>query len=409
MSDPQPPSTEAEREARIAELRELYDHLRDPGERGARAARIAWEQLGVATDLRTQLGASFQDTVKHRVGSAGMSDRFVRDARRKFGAGRPSLSEVDAPDGRRRRWPWRLAAALALAVGLGLLATVIVTGRSAEVPCRVAEVVGEAALGGTALVAGQRLDHRQVAVPAGSQLVLEWEDGSLAVVAGPANAVVQPSGLSLSSGLAWIAAAAPFTCGLPDDTARLAAGTRVATEVRESRSVVAVSEGSAALTARTLAAGEAASNAAVFAWVWHAMPYFPERTDASPDWDLDATARWRDPGESVALVVVDDLAKAGWSLRWRPGSIEALPLGADAPARSIALPGAPLGDAAVTLSAARGRLRVTHHGAVLFDEGLAPASSLGIAADGRSRLARASFHTGPPPAPPLPVRDARWR
>ena len=50
-----------------AELRELYEELRQPGEPGIAAAQIAWRSLHHTLDLRTQMGSRFQDEVRSRI------------------------------------------------------------------------------------------------------------------------------------------------------------------------------------------------------------------------------------------------------------------------------------------------------------------------------------------------------
>ncbi|HTM21122.1 MAG TPA: hypothetical protein VL172_11455, partial [Kofleriaceae bacterium] len=359
MSDAPAPTDDAERDAtpegRVAdlatgfalgelnetELREFYDHLRDPSERGTAAARIAWQQLGIVTDLRAQLGSGFQQTVKHRVDREGFSDRFVRDARKRLGAQRPMLGEVSPPESRHtlRLWPFALIAAITL-VALGAMALWHRRNPPAPILCRVAEVAGDARLGGRPLVAGMGVDQRQIAVPAGSQVALAWEDGSLAIIAGPANAVAQPSGLSLSNGAAWLAAGSAFTCGLPDDTVRAEPNARVAVEVRDGRSVVGVAEGSAGLTARTLGAGEAANNASVFPWIAWALGDAAPRVEATPDWRLDARATWREPSDVVGVDVRGGITAYGWYLSWRPGQVVATrrtPPSTPADQRTVAL------------------------------------------------------------------------
>ena len=187
--DPQgePPDTLAARDARIselavgfalgeiedAELRELYDALREPGERGLAAARVTWQQLGVVTDLRSGMGGMFQDTVKHRIARDGLSDRFVRDSRRRLGSARSGLSELSAPAGS-RAWRWRgLAVLLPVVAVLGIGISWLVHAQS-QTLCRVTAVTGEATLGGEPLVVGMAVDHRQVVVPEGSQVGLSW-------------------------------------------------------------------------------------------------------------------------------------------------------------------------------------------------------------------------------------------
>jgi hypothetical protein len=394
-----------------SELREFYDHLRDPGERGAAAARLAWEQLGVVTDLRASLGSGFQEAIRHRVSREGLSDRFVRDARKRLGAVVPALSEVAAPETRPRLRAAPLVAALLLVVVAIVVAALWVSHQraAAETLCRVSAVAGEAGLGGQPLVPGMSVDHRQIAVPAGSQVALNWPDGSLVVIAGPANAVAQQGGLSLIGGAAWIAAESAFTCGLPDDTVRIDAGARVAAEVRGARSSVGVARGAAALSARSLSAGDAATNAVAFPWTSCELADAPARTAPAPEWTLEASVAWREAADTVPLAVVDEAVQSGWTLSWRPGEVVALRLGAaDVEGRRVALPGPPLGEARLALIASRGRLSVGGSGGTLFEEAAPPSTSVVIGDQARARLLSLRFHTGPPRKPPLPVADEKW-
>ncbi len=393
-----------------ADLREFYDFLRDPRE-GSSAASLAWQQLGVVTDLRAGMGTAFQDTVKHRLDLEGRSDRFTRTARSRLGNARPSLEPVAMPESRRQL---RLAPLLLIAGAIFIAALVFAArhgrGTAGETLCRVLEVEGEASLGGGALVAGSNVDHRQVVVPGGSQLVLAWSDGSLAVLAGPANAVAQSAGISLTNGGAWIVAANQFVCGLPDDTVRAEAGCRVALSVVDNRSVVGVSSGTASLTSRTLKAGEAASSSIPYAWTnWAAADgAHAPHPEPSPDWVLDGTLAWDEHAEGADVGIADGSLN-GLLLTLSPGTMQVTRSRASSSGpRTVPLPGAPLGQLTLRFAASHRHLTLASGTMLLLQEDIPAATAISIGPANARLLQGLRFHNGPAPHPPLPVHAQAW-
>jgi hypothetical protein len=287
-----------------AELREFYDLLRDP-ERGADAARLAWETLGVVVDLRSELGTGFQDTLAFRLHkeAGGTDSQFETRMRTRIGASRPRLQPISPPSTTRRgRRAWLAIAAFA---GLtAVVAVIAVSGGTAPPSARVAAMDGTASQDGRLLTLGSTIDRRQVVVPSGSRLTLAWQDGSDAVLVGPASAVVGPASLSLLSGQIWLSAAAAFTLGLPDSAKPLTLqrATRCAVEIRDSRSLVGVATGAASGDGFAVASGPAVAigRGAPYAWSEQALP---AGTVAAPGADH---ATWRMSG----TLAFDDTAAA---------------------------------------------------------------------------------------------------
>jgi hypothetical protein len=430
-----------------ASLREFYDFLRADGAAGPAAAAIAWQQLGTVTDLRAALSHTFQDTVRHRLSKSGSSERFSSAMRNRLGAGRPALEPVTWPvmgvNLSRRTLVMAvlvavLVVALALAIGL--------RGAHAEPPgCRVAAVQGDAQLSGLALTPGTAIaSGAQVAVQPGGQLTLAWPDGTRAVLAGPANAVIQSGGLSLTGGTAWIAANGAFTCGLPDATLRAGAGSRSAVEVASFRgsfrSVVAVAHGSVSFGQghaghgdgdhgdgeRTLGEGTtAAVGGAPLRWRSLASGTVAPGVgsyvlDGANDWRLAATVTWKgaddhvrlgvkgaDGGSLVDLTLVPGNASLALAVA-TPAATPDAPAIAAGQAQTIRLDGPPLAAVPLELSARAGQLTVRLAGKDLAVVDLPPAQSLTIDPPGWLGLTAVTAHTGPPPMPPQPVDAATW-
>ncbi|MBA2479701.1 MAG: hypothetical protein H0V44_03485 [Planctomycetes bacterium] len=420
MTEPAPPANPdaaAAREARISELsvgfalgelgdvelRELYDYLREPGDAGAAAARLAWQQLGVVTDLRSGLGALFQDEIRHRISGLGKSDRFTSSMRVRLGMEPPGLQPVAAAPSRRQLslWPFLL---LAVLIFLGALAVAAIgRGPGGDTVCEVSDVQGEATLGGEVLVAGARIDRRQVVVPTGSQLSLRWMDGSRAVIAGPANAVAQTAGLSLTNGAAWASARAGFVCGLPDDTIRADPGCVFAFAVEDNRSRVGVARGHATLTAMGLEAGRASSGGTGFAWTHVSGAVADDVTsDLTPEWRYCGTIVWKDAADRVELSVRDPQAER-LRLRFAPGRLIVDKPGETS--REIPLAGPPMIASPLNVSVHRGRLSLERSGAKLVEEQVPGSSGIAVVV-GATSVKDVLFHTGPAPAPPLAV--AGW-
>jgi len=382
------------------ELRQLYDALREPGERGLVAARLTWQQLGVVTDLRSGMGEVFQAEIKHRISREGRSDRFLRDSRNRLGNPRAALDELAAPaPAALRSWPWRRLAA----AGLGLVAAAVLWwGLSRDVLCRVAAVSGEATIGGEPLVVGMAIDHRQLVVPDGSLVSLTWAQRAQVEVCGPANVVAQGEGLSLANGAIWLRAERGFTIGLPDDTATAATGTACAISAQDGQSSIGVSAGRIGLSAgnRTLEANQASSALTSFPWMFYDLQSLPTATLAVPSWRCDAKASWHDSAQQVQLSVVAAGSGAGWHVIWRPGSVSIAIVPASAQPYTVPLAGAPLGETTLSVILEQGRLSILCNGATLLDEALSSAASLALPLENRAALTQLTYHSGPLSQPP---------
>ncbi|MHC5056888.1 MAG: hypothetical protein ACYTKD_19570 [Planctomycetota bacterium] len=399
-----------------AELRELYDALREKGDAGRSAASTAWKVLGLTVDLRATLGTQLQDTVAHRVEAmatgADEQGEFVDRFRSQMGIARPRLAEVEIPGAVRRGG--RIALIAALALGAVVAVALLLARRGPERIARVGLVRGTATVEGSALAPGVVLDRRPVIVGSGGLVELEWPDGHEVTVEGPANLVPQGEGLSLSSGTAWVAAGGAFTVGLPDGRARLEAGSVLAVEVAANRSVLGVSEGSASLTgegvaraalekgrAAVLPDGATGTALRLFRWQREAVcraegaTLLLEREGDPGAWRFEAVVIWG--GSDGSLSVRGGEAKGG-EVRLAPGAVVVAPPGGSEIRHELR--GAPLLPRRVEITTSPGRapaVRVEGLAAPLPAPFTDPPAEVRLS--GSARLASASFHTGPPPAP----------
>ena len=403
-----------------AELRELYDALREKGDAGRSAASTAWKVLGLTVDLRSTLGTQLQDTVAHRVEAmatgADEEGQFVDRFRSTMGIAHPRLAEVEIPSAVRRGG--RIALLVALALGAVAAAALLLTRRGPERIARVGSVRGTVTVEGGALAPGAVLDRRPVIVGPGGLVELKWPEGHAVTVEGPANVVPQGEGLSLSSGRAWVAAAGAFTVGLPDGRARLEAGSVLAVEVAGNRSVLGMSKGRASLGGEggaraTLEKGRAAvlpdgatgAGLRLFRWQREAVhrvegaTLYLERESDPGAWRFEAVVVWT--GRDGSMTVRGDDAGGG-EVRLAPGAVVIVPgVASRGGAESRhELAGAPLLARRVTITASPGRAPS------VSVEGLAdplpapfadPPAEVRLA--GSARLTSANYHTGPPPAP----------
>jgi hypothetical protein len=91
------------------ELKEFYEALREPGDPGLDAGRVAWETLGTMVDLRAQTGSAFQDTLYLRLAEGGKTDaNFAGKVRGRLGHSRPRLQPVTTPPPVEHRRPARV-------------------------------------------------------------------------------------------------------------------------------------------------------------------------------------------------------------------------------------------------------------------------------------------------------------
>jgi hypothetical protein len=360
-------------------LQELHALLTGP--RGAELAGAAWEQLDGTVDLRVGLGGpAFAEAVRLRLADDGA---FARAAQRRLGRG-GGLEAVAPPAPRRRRWTLRLAA-FAIPMLVAGIATWLLL--AATPPARIAAVEGRPLAAGVPLLRDAPLRTGDaLALPAGSAIALTWRDGGAAVLAGPASAVVQPRGLTLLAGSAWVACGpVGLAIGLPDRSVALPAGARAAVQAADQASVVAVPAGAPAIVGAP-APGRIAGAGWELPWN-DATAVAGGSALAAPWWELEAELIAADG--AIAL-------DPGGPLLLRGDSAE-LPDG-----RRLVLPAArPL----------RLALRVRGGSAELALPDSAAAFSLlsppqALRLDPPAALAGAALRVGPALRPPLPL--AGW-
>jgi len=398
-----------------SELREFYDLLRRPGDAGSRAAQTAWKVLGLTLDLRATLGTSFQDTVAHRVERG--EGEFVGELKERLGLTRARLGEVSPPRATGRTRPI-VRDLLAAGAAIAALVIVLASARRDEV-ASVAEVRGLAMVEGSALAPGMPLSRRPIVVPPGARVRLSWSAGHEARLEGPANAVPQTEGLSLSSGTAHVRSARQFTIGLPDRQVVCGKGARVSARALASRSALGVAEGRVLVRdhgprgATELAAGSAlAGDSPSFPWEteprWRVedgrMSLLADRRAAC--WFFRAVLKLAGPSDAIVLALRGPSdaagARAGWELRLEPG---ALAVTVADEARRIALRGAPMLERTITIEAWPEEpvgVAVTGLEEPLRLPWGPPALEVGLF--GRSELEAVAFHTGPPPPADAPPR-----
>lgn len=343
MSDPPPDGGELERGRELAVafllgeldeagLRQLHALLTGP--QAEAVAAVAWQQLDTAVDLRAQLGGpAFAEAVRLRLAEDGTFARRARGRLGLPGALPPVDCEPPRPPRSRRRLLW-----FAVPMLLAMVATWLAL--AAEPPARVTAVAGDPVAAGRGLAPGDPLaPGATLALPAGAAVAVRWRDGSAAVVAGPAQAVVQPGGLALTGGGAWLVAGAALAIGTPDREAiRLGAGGRLAIAVDEGLSVLATPAGAVSAAGLPKPGGMLAPGGA---GRWPG-PAAVEGVTALPGgwWRLDGElAEGVEARLEVALEPGPVLTFAGDSVRIGAGDAagRSLPLAAAAGPRRIAL------------------------------------------------------------------------
>ena len=393
-----------------AELGELYDALRAPGEAGATAAHAAWDTLHTIVDLRAELGTSFQDALYLRLTEefAGGDPAFGDKLRARLGHARPRLSPVEPPPASPRRHGWLIATLVAaLVIAAGALALAL-AGRGEAPVATVTALAGSPTLDGRTLALGSAIDRRQIVVPAGAQLTLGWRDGARATIAGPAAAVAGPRSLSLPSGRSWCTGSDGFALGLPDRATALAVpdGTAIAIAIADSRSTLAVARGRLADSQVTLEAGQVVDlthPARPYAWRREALPVAVAATPgaAHARWRMEGTAAWGDSSDTLRLRCAQ---RDGGEvvLELTPGRVLVLVDGTET--QRVALGGAPLAERRCELRGDERTLNVTI-GSQRLEVGLGTAiERVSWEATGAGRLLDALFVTGPEREPPLPVK-----
>ncbi len=414
-----------------AELQELYHLLRRDDATGHLAARVTWQTLTTAIDLRATMSTRFQDTIRHRVATgrddAGPESFLGRMAAR-LGWDRPQLEAVPVPEDTPpapRRTAW---IAISLCVLVGSVLLWVAFGRS-QAFARITAVEGVATVEGTGVRPGLALDRRPVIVDAGSRVRLAWPAGHEATIHGPANLVPHANGLSLSSGTGWLRLTDAFALGLPDGRLQTAGAARLAVQITRGHSLIGVSSGELRLGpsgtphAKRILAGQATTgDGTVFPWVTRARwtsEARDEETDcirklACPDglaaWKLEAGIRFATLED--ALIIRGPVPTVG-------GTDEEPAPPPSAPPTITIRPGR------LTLRAPGGApLRISLSGPPLLARRLVLAAPLGQAAHLRiqgvpqeiplpfrqpprelrcvreARLDPLRFHSGPPPQPP---------
>ncbi len=366
---------------------ELYALL--TGTRGPELAAAAWEQLDGTVDLRVQLGGpAFAEAVRLKLADDGT---FARAAQRRIGARKP-LDPVEPPPLRHRPWRRRL-----LWFGIPLVVAAIVTlgVLRAQPPARVTAVSGMALASGLALVPGSGLDDKSpLALPAGAALACTWQDGSRAVLAGPASAVVTRGGLSLVGGTAWtVAGAGGLTIGTPDRRLRLPAGARLAVTVLDGVSAVALPPGGIAVP-EAPAPGRLSALGVEGAWE-PVRPINGTMALPGPWWEIEAkVVTWGEGGRlRLACDPAPEIVLEPTSLTLPEGRVAHL-MGAPADARTL-------------------RLRLRGRRALVQLDGAEPHELILAAPPTAVRIERtaadgppAELRTGPPQVPVLPL--AGW-
>lgn len=370
-----------------AGLQELHGLL--TGARGPEMAKAAWQQLDGTVDLRVQMGGpAFAEAVRLKLRDDGA---FARAAQRRLGT-RRGLDPVDAPPPRPRRWRRRLL--WFLVPMLAAAAITLLVFRSLP-PATVEAVSGLPVAAGVALVPGAGLGpSAPIAVPPGAAMSFTWLDGSAAVVAGPCSAVVQSGGLSVVGGTAWVrAGAGGLTLGTPDRSLRLPPRARVAVQVENGTSLIALPADGVAVP-EAPAPGRMAVQGREAAWE-QARPVDGALPLPGVWCELDLRLQgWS--GEARLVIALDP----GTEVQLAPGSL-ILPGG-----RVAALGGAPADARRVQLRL-RGRLgELSVDGAPPHDL-LLPETPTVLRLDrGGAEGVAADLRSGPPHLPPLPL--AGW-
>ena len=394
-----------------AELKELYDLLREGQGRGAEAARVCWQTLGMVTDLRAEVGSTFQDTVRHRL-TQDRSGRFTARLLGRLGFRGLGLQPVETPEpsGDLRRALWILVGAATTIILVAVLIWTLTDGRGGR--AHVATLRGAATIAGDPLVPGGAVDHRTLVVKPGGQVTLMLNDGSSATIAGgdepgsEAVATLRKNGLVLLRGRAWISARAGFTLVLPDrGCTALTDDTALAAEIVDGRGFVGVRRGElrADRLERTLAENQAAGPAGIHSWRWEwdasggaVGPGQP----APSDWRLIADVTWNDPTNTALLRFLGD-GSDDVELRFAPGAL-AIAVGGKETQR-VALGGSPL--LAIHLDVRqrdRKQLAVSANDIALIIPLATGLNRYRLVTDG-STVRVDTFHPLPTPRPPYPV------
>lgn len=399
------------------ELREFYDLLRDEQGNGPRAAQIAWQTLGMVTDIRSQVSSTFQDTVVLRLQQASMSGRFTNALFKRLGMRSGTLQPVETPQ--QQKTPLRIALWLVVAVvagallagGIGLMWS---TSRNAH--ATVTALHGSATIAGQSLTPGADVDHRSLVVKPGGQLTLLWSDGSNVVLAGgddggDAVATVRGDGLVLLRGQAWVTGRRGFTLVLPDRHCRVEQDdTSVAAQVTAQRGFVGVRRGTLADDRLGTILGEhmGSSPNGAFRWQWEwdlLSGTLAGGQAPPPDWRLSGDIVWHDLTDNVRMVFTTPAAAAGGrglELRLVPGLVAVLDQGREV--QRLTLPGSPLLGMRLTVRQSDGRTLTVAVEELSLSVPLAtPIGGYHLHVDGEAMIKVDTFHPLPTPRPPVAV------
>ncbi len=397
-----------------AELKELYDLLRENEGRGAEAARVCWQTLGMVTDLRAEVGSTFQDTVRHRL-TQDRSGRFTARLLGRLGFRSMGLQPVETPEpsGELRRALWILVGAITAIVLMAVLIWTLSDGRGGR--ASVVALRGAATIAGDPLVPGGQVDHRTLVVKPGGQVTLSLSDGTSVTIAGgdepgsEAVATLRMNGLVLLRGRAWITARLGFTLVLPDrGCTALTDDTALAAEIIDGRGFVGVRRGELRgdHLERTLGENQAAGPTGAHAWRWEwdasggaVGPGQP----APSDWRFLAEVTWNDPSNTALLRFLGDTGASGdeVELRLAPGTVAVAVAGKEI--QRVALGGSPL--LAVHLDVRqrdRKQLAVSANDTALIIPLALGLNRYRLVTDG-SMVRVDTFHPLPTPRPPYSV------
>lgn len=399
-------------ELQEAELKELYDLLREGEGRGTKAAHVCWQTLGMVTDLRSEVGSAFQDTVRLRL-TQDRSGRFTARLLGRLGFRGLGLQPVETPEpsGELRRALWILIGAITTIVLIAILIWTLTDGRGGR--ASVTALRGAATIAGDPLVPGGQVDHRTLVVKPGGQVTLALSGGTSATIAGgdepgsEAVATLRGNGLVLLRGRAWITARAGFSLVLPDrSSTALTDDTALAAEIIDGRGFVGVRRGElrADRLERTLTENQAAGPAGAHAWRWEwdasggaVAPGQP----APSDWRFVAEVTWNDPANTALLRFLGD-AGDDVELRLTPGTV-AVAVGGKETQR-VALSGSPL--LAIHLDVRqrdRKQLSIAANDIALTTPLATGLNRYRLTTDGGATMRVDVFHPLPTPRPPYSV------
>lgn len=394
-----------------AELRELYDLLRDEQGHGERAAKIAWQTLGVVTDIRAQVSTTFQDTVQHRLAQASMSGRFTNALLKRLGLRNGGLQPVETPQPKAqlRIAMWFVVALVSGALLAGAIGWIWSVSRSER--AIVTALHGSATIAGQLLIPGATVDHRSLVVKPGGQVTLLWDDGTSVAIAGAddgseAVATVRKDGLVLLRGRSWITGRRGFTLTLPDRRCQVAADdSAIAAQVVGQRGFVGVRRGVLAderlgdlLLKEKMGSGPA--GAFRWEWSWDALSGSLARGETPPsDWVLAGDITWHDLNDTVKMAFAGE---SGLALRIIPGLVVVLNQGQEV--QRLTLPGSPLLNMHLSLRQSEAKnLTVAVDDLSLTVPLTAPIGGYRLHIDGGAMVKVDAFHALPTPRPTVPV------